>query len=93
MKHITDLEDLILGRQYWVVSKDFGAPEVLKVRERDNMRYIGNHMWAEPSNNQAMKNFDIFGPLPELVQPNFEALKAESRMKAEMAKAETAVVE
>lgn len=80
MKHITNVTDLLVGREYWLLDKKNGSVAISKLKvEKDDRPdkdrpYFENRMWAFPSNNQAMQHWDIFGPLPVRVAPDFDAL-------------------
>jgi hypothetical protein len=74
---ITDPTQLEAGRDYWMRGKTLDVTFIATCREDDscNKKYFGNYIWAEPDNNQAMERFEIYGPLPTVVPPDFEALK------------------
>lgn len=80
IKYITDPKELMLHRRYWLVSRVVSAhPEPVKIErcmERDGRLYFRNYLWAFEGNNQAMFNYDIYGPVPEETSPDFETLKA-----------------
>ena len=78
MKHITDPSELEVGREYWLVDKATNFAEINVCKERDGHTYFASHIWVYPSNNQAMKRWDVFGPLPIRIPPNFDVLKAKS---------------
>lgn len=79
MKHVTDPAELEIGRDYWLVAKaksmNDWVPKISKLLADDGRKFFEYRMWAEPDNNQAMEYWDIFGPIPELTVPNFEALR------------------
>ena len=70
MKRITELDDLIVGKDYLMRSKmkyDNGEKSTLiyatKVKEVSGHKYIGDRIWALPDNNQALDKYDVFGPV------------------------------
>lgn len=77
MKHITDPSELEVGREYWLVDKATNVPEINICKERDGRSYFASHFWVYPSNNQAMERWDVFGPIPVRIAPDFKALMAE----------------
>ena len=84
MKTITNDDDLIVEQWYWVRMKlSENATEknpypwkVLQVIEENHMgkayKYIGidpyNKMWCHKGNSQALKVYDIVGPIPQPLQ-------------------------
>lgn len=77
IKHITDPEELELGREYWLRPKDSPCVPYVAVCEQEfGRKYFGLRIWAESNNNQAMRRWDIFGPLPVRNPPDFYALMA-----------------
>lgn len=79
MKHITDPSELEVGREYWLVDKRWDLKKISECKSRtcENLLFFENHIWAYETNNQAFKQWDIFGPLPIRTAPDFEALKAQ----------------
>lgn len=78
VKHITDPNQLEIGREYWLLDKDGKNVRIAQLECADDTvkrRFFEEFIWAEPDNNQAMKYWDIFGPIPLRIQPDFEALK------------------
>lgn len=83
MKHITNPDDLEVGRHYWLVDKMTGNAKISQLKsEEADWKYFEGRMWVRPDNNQAMNIWDIYGPIPMEVPPDFEALK-----RGEVAKA------
>jgi hypothetical protein len=78
IKHITDPSQLENKREYWLVDKVFGWKGIEQCRMRNGLHYFQEYIWAHTDNNQAMSRWDIFGPLPLHVAPDFAALKAQS---------------
>lgn len=76
MRYITDLNELRVGREYWLFEKLTGRVTLERLQERDNRPFFGMHIWAIPGNNQAMDRWDVFGPVPERQPPDFQALRA-----------------
>ena len=75
MKHITNPDELEIGRQYWLVDKTTGNAKISQLKAEDNWKYFESRMWVNTDNNQAMELWDIYGPIPMQVPPDFEALK------------------
>ena len=73
---ISDLKQLITGRSYWLVRKDaMSVARVSICREANGRKFFDDRMWAHSTNNQVTDKYDIFGPIPMPVEPDFEALK------------------
>jgi hypothetical protein len=81
MKTITNNDDLVVGQWYWMRfklnaddTKVFDNPwKASQVIEENHMgggyKYIGtppsNKMWCHQGNSQALKMYDIAGPIPQ----------------------------
>ena len=73
LSKITDIGDLINDKYYWLVSKlvyDNGEHSKSKMIQKfrdhgDTPAYFGDRIWCYEDNNQAMENYDIYGPIPE----------------------------
>jgi hypothetical protein len=89
MKHITNVLELVPGKQYWLLDKKTrNSAHVGELLTMDNNHYFDDDkcIWAMLDCNNAMKRWEIFGPLPHRVSkktlitpPNFEALLNESQ--------------
>lgn len=79
IKHIKTVSELEVGKEYWLVSKLYAdaVPKISQCRiiDAQGWKYFDAHIWAVEDNNQAMENFDIFGPVPERLPPDFDKLK------------------
>lgn len=79
IRFISDVKELEVGREYWLVGKHFDQQaRIAFCKESAGHKYFEMHIWAEPDNNQAMQSWNIFGPLPVRPVPNFEALKRDA---------------
>lgn len=83
MKKIQKLEELIPDEYYWLCSKmiyDNGTKSnsMMIHQYRDHKdgtpAYFGSgRIWAHEGNNQAMENYDIYGPIPRPeIKPDIE---------------------
>lgn len=88
IKHITTTEQLVPGREYWLVSKRWDLQKISECKVEPtpeaNLKYFENHIWAYGDNNQAMQSWDIFGPLPIRIPPDFRALKRQAKLLAKV---------
>ncbi len=80
MKYITDPDQLIPGREYWLVHKQYGLVKISECKIEANLMFFENRIWAFGDNNQAMERWDIFGPLPIRQPPDFKALKKQAKL-------------
>jgi hypothetical protein len=81
MQYITHPDQLIIGREYWLREKADSARVFVSPCKQDHdsrMRYFMMRLWAEVGNNQAMDRYDIVGPVPLGVPPDFDALKVKA---------------
>lgn len=67
MKLITDVEELIVGEHYWLVSKRYNNEVVLG--DYKPSKCFLNRVWTYKENNQGMEHWHIIGPVP---MPKFE---------------------
>ena len=90
MHRILTNDDLEIGKWYIIQNKtafsngEMSAPRPELVREVTGRKYIGNRQWAMDDNNQALDNYDIYGPLDlkadvEYVRQNEAECLAEAR--------------
>lgn len=75
MKIITSNDELEVGMYYWCRSKKpyvngKHSITIQRVGCQGKWKYIGNRIWAEDENNQALKTFDILGPVE---YPDFDS--------------------
>ena len=79
IKYITNVDDLVVGSEYWLVSKLYSdtVPKISQCRSIDaqGWKYFDANIWATEDNNQAMENFHIYGPVPVRVLPDFDKLR------------------
>lgn len=86
--YIREVEELEIGREYWLVDKDTGRRKIstlltdgpigtLNDDEVDSRCYFEQRIWAYPGNEQALRHWNIFGPLPVRPVPNFNELISE----------------
>ena len=90
MKHIKTNAELIVGCWYWVREKE--KPNTISLLQcnsggspNDPWKYIGtdgtqNRIWAEDNNSQALRRWDIIGPVPVLTQEVFMRMMAPNRV-------------
>lgn len=80
MSLITSNEQLEVGREYWCRSKAFGNAHIKECLFDDSFgKFMGNRIWAYDGNSQALKKWDIIGPLPKREQPDFDAYIAAAK--------------
>lgn len=75
--HITEPSELQPGHQYWVRYKGSKSHYIVDcdcVDGHIDQIYLGDHIWATKENPQAFERWDIFGPVPDIRAPDFEAL-------------------
>jgi hypothetical protein len=76
MRLITTNEELVIGRDYWVRDKQNEYVTIAMCREHDHWKFLQlkntvDRHWAMEVNSQALTNFDIIGPIPQMIEPNF----------------------
>lgn len=77
LKHVTDPDQLEVGREYWLRDKSTGEAKVSTYQEYGiGQCFFEGHIWTFNGNNQGMRRWDIFGPLPAVIrpQPDFDVL-------------------
>jgi len=81
MSRIDTAGQLIVGESYWIFPKDKSVPAkgVLVEVKLDQLtalgnevKYIGNHVWCIPGNNQVLDKYMVFGPV---VKPTVNGLQ------------------
>jgi len=82
MRRIYKNSDLQVGETYLCVStmvydngKTSDYKGFLRCGEMLNKKFIGNNIWAEDDNNQALERYKIFGP----IDPNKLLLECEKK--------------
>lgn len=77
IRYITNPDDLTVGEKYWLVDKtnDMYRSEIcMSIDNDDRQKHFKNRIWATKENPQAFARWNIFGPIPRDVVPDFESL-------------------
>lgn len=74
MRRVSDPGELIPGREYWLKDKTLPKAEVATCELDGKYPFFKGRVWAYDGNNQAMKRWVIFGPLPLRHPPEFVLL-------------------
>jgi hypothetical protein len=97
MKHIQTNAELEVGRFYWTRYKaKSNFIQLLECKSTGRMdgsewKYLGDRIWAEDFNNQALPMWDIIGPVPEMINAQFSAIVENTHAKL-LARQQSAVV-
>jgi hypothetical protein len=76
VRHIRELSQLEIGREYWLVDKkDNRKPFISTCQERDGQAYFELFIWATEKNSQITQHYDVYGPIALRQPPDFELLK------------------
>lgn len=66
MKRITSNDELIVGKWYWTRLHGYSCGyRALQVIRRSEYKTFHNGMCRDPENDQALANYEIYGPIPE----------------------------
>ena len=70
VKEITDCDQLLSGRYYYLCPKDspMHFAQIGYCRSSNGNLYLENRIWAYEGNNQAMGRWRVYGPIPLLEQ-------------------------
>lgn len=74
IKHLVHHDELIVGREYWLVAKYNDNVKIAVCNVDSGRLYFLERLWATLENNQVMQFYDVFGPLPIREEPDFGAL-------------------
>jgi hypothetical protein len=91
MRRITNVNELKVGSKYWLRDKEQTVLAKGQVQERKaivsqfkarvdhpEVTYFEDDFWTHEGNNQGMKRWNIYGPLPTSPLPDFDRLDRES---------------
>ena len=62
-KQIKKNKELEAGRYYHCFDLKTGDYSIELCQEETNGKYLGTHIWAQDDNNQALRRWEIFGPV------------------------------